>query len=361
MVTAMPRGFRKRHPPAGARPGTLVVNGDSARPTISVMAYDAERVTATAIDTVDQLPALLDPAGTTWVDVQGLGDEAVLRALGEQFQIHPLALEDVVNTPQRPKIEEYPGQVLVITRMARHGPGGLEVEQVGLVIGPHYLVSFQERTGDNLDAVRQRIRDDKGSIRTAGPAYLAYAIVDAIVDGYFPLVEALVDHLEQIEDHLDEHTSPRVLTRLNRLRSQLVLARRALWPQQEALIRLLREPAGPFPDEVRLHLRDTLDHCTQLVEVVDAQRDLITNLMNTYLSLVGHRTNEVMKTLTIMASIFIPLTFVAGVYGMNFDVLPGTHQPWVLAGLLAAMAVLATAMVIWFHRRGWLRRDDGDD
>ncbi|MBK9033834.1 MAG: magnesium/cobalt transporter CorA [Myxococcales bacterium] len=356
------RTFRKRHPPAGARPGTLVVAAGAPPPTITVQSYDAAGLTTTQVTEVAQLPALLERPGTTWIDVQGLGDEAVLRSLGELFGIHPLALEDVVNAPQRPKIEEYPDQVLVIARMVRPAAAArVEIEQVGMVIGPRYLISFQEQHGDCLDPIRRRLHDGAGKMRTAGPAYLAYAIVDAIVDGYYPLIEQLTERLERIEDRLDEHSSPRVLQRLNAIRAQLVQARRALAPQQLALAGLLREPTGPFPADVRLYLRDTLDHCTQLVEVIDAQRDLINSLMNTYLSLVGHRSNEVMKTLTIMASIFIPLTFVAGVYGMNFESLPGVHRRWAFAALLGAMAAIAGGMVLWFRRRGWLGGDRDDD
>lgn len=353
------RIFQKRHPPVGARPGTLVVGADATSTTISVVQYDATQVTRTEVADAAALSPLLAAAGTAWVDVCGFGSESMLRAVGDQFAIHPLALEDVVNAPQRPKVEDYPGQLLLISRMARFdAQGELDIEQVGLLVGPSWVLSFQERPGDVFEPVRRRLADGKGPIRTAGPSYLAYAIVDTIVDGYYPVIEAISTELERLELELDERTGPWLVRRLNAAKTRLVLLRRGLAPQQEALTRMTREGARLVPEEVRLHLRDTLDHCAQLVDVIDSHRELINSMMSTYLSMVSHRTGEVTKVLTIGASIFIPLTFLAGLYGMNFVDMPGLRSHWGFAAVLVAMAAVSAGMLLYFRHRGWLGSDD---
>jgi magnesium transporter len=358
--------FRKRHPPVGARPGTLVVPEDGVVPRIHVMQYDLANVSEQHIDRIGDLSALLRDDVVTWVDVQGLGDEKAMRQLGEAFKIHPLALEDIVNAPQRPKAEEYDPHLLLITRMVRLvSTYDIGREQVTLLIGKNYVASFQEKYGDVLDPMRKRIREGAGMIRKLGADYLGYAVLDTIIDAYYPVVEALSDRLERLEDRvLTGSPTRRTLDRLNRIKNDLVVLRRGLWPQLEALNRLVRDPSPFISDEVRLYLRDTNDHCAQLVDVIDSSRELINGLLNTYLSIVSNRTNEVMKVLTIMASIFIPLTFVAGVYGMNFDHMPELHSRWGYPGALVFMVVSTVGLLVYFRRRGWLgeaRRDDDDD
>ncbi len=347
--------FKKRRPPVGAMPGTLVVPVSDVAPRIRVFEYDAEGAVESTPASLDELIRLRDGARTAWIDVQGLGDEAMLRRLGEIFAIHPLALEDLVNAPQRPKVEEYEGQLLFIARMARLDPDGLlDLEQVGLVIGPGYVLTFQEHHCDVLDQVGRRIRDGKGKIRGGGASYLAYAIIDTIVDGYYPVVESLGEKLEQLELRVLGSPTPATLGEINRTKAQLVILRRGLWPQREAVGRMIKHETPLISGDVRLYLRDTDDHGAQLVDVVDSQRELANGLMNTYLSAVAARTNQVMKVLTIMSSIFIPLTFLAGVYGMNFVAMPELHAAWGYPIVLGVMATLGIGMVVYFRRRGWL-------
>jgi magnesium transporter len=230
------------------------------------------------------------------------------------------------------------------------------------VVGDHYELSFQERHGDVLDSVRRRIRDGTGLMRKSGPDYLAYAIVDTIVDAYYPVIDTLSNRLERLETRMAESTSPKALERLNRIKVDLLLMRRAIAPQQETLSRLLREPSRFMTDDVRLFFRDTFDHCAQLADVVESHRELVTSLMSTYLSLVSNRTNEVMRVLTVMASIFIPLTFLAGLYGMNFPNMPEFSRPWSYPVLLVIMGVVGVGMVLFFHSKGWLgERNDWDE
>jgi magnesium transporter len=284
--------------------------------------------------------------------------------IGEIFSIHPLALEDLVNAPQRPKAEAYQDQMLLIARMARfESDGQLNIEQVGLIIGPSYVLTFQEYHGDVFDPVRQRLRDGKGPIRTAGPGYLAYALVDTIIDGYYPIIERISERLERLETRVIQNPTPRTLETLNKIKVLLVVIRRGLWPQRDAITQLIKEPSPLITDQVRIYLRDTYDHCAQLVDVIDSQRELINSMMNTYLSVTGNRTNEVMKVLTITSSIFIPLTFVVGVYGMNFEHMPELHARWSYPVVMFVMAVIAGALLLYFRRKGWLGRptDDDDD
>jgi magnesium transporter len=357
--------FRKGHPPVGARPGTLFIPANAARPTIDVIHYSVtEHRTLQPTRCADIAPLLKDGT-TTWIDVEGLGDEALLRELAAMFHIHPLALEDVANAPQRPKAEEYPEHLLLVARMARlNDEMELDVEQTAMFVGSNYVLSFGERPGDVLDPVRNRIKDGKGAIRGAGPGYLAYAILDCIIDAYYPVIERLSAKLEKLEDRVLVAPTPRLLDSLNRVKTDLVLLRRGVWPQLETLNRLLRETSPYLGDEVRVYLRDPTDHCAQLVDVIDSHRELVNGLLNTYLSVVSNRTNEVMKVLTIMSSIFIPLTFMAGIYGMNFDFMPELHQPWAYPILLGSMLLVALVLVVYFWRRGWIgggSPDDDDD
>lgn len=350
----MQRMFFKRRPPVGSRPGTLVVPASAPAPKITVIEYAADHATTTEIKDVEQLRPLLAGTTTAWIDVQGIGDESVLRALGDLFSIHPLALEDVVNAPQRPKVEEYPGQLLIVARMTSQAGEELEMEQISLIVGANYVLSFQEHHGDVLDPIRTRVREGKGKIRTAGPAYLAYAIVDTIVDAYYPMVERLSQILERLEVDVSVHPSEEMVREFNTIKAQLVLLRRGLAPQLEALSRMLRNDMVLMPAELQPYLRDTYDHCHQLLDVIDSHRELVSGLMNTYLSIVSNRTNDVMKVLTIMASIFIPLTFLAGLYGMNFHAMPELDLWWAYPALLGVMATVAAVMVSYFWRRGWI-------
>jgi magnesium transporter len=297
----------------------------------------------------------------TWIDVQGLGDEAILRRLAQIFEIHPLAMEDVVNVPQRPKAESYDRQQLVITRMMKTADdGALDVEQVSLFVGPGYVLSLQERPGDVFDPVRARIRSGKGLIRRSGPDYLAYALIDAILDGYYPALERLGDRIQILEEGVSQAPTRAARLGIHRVRRDLLVLRRAVWPQREAVAALVREESPLIGPTVRQYLRDCLDHAVQILDVIDTYHELAGNLMEMYQSSVGQRSNDVMKLLTIMASIFIPLTFLAGLYGMNFDYLPELHYRWFYHALLGVMVLLAVGMLIYFKRKGWLGEEDGD-
>ncbi|MGE3277708.1 MAG: magnesium/cobalt transporter CorA [Vicinamibacterales bacterium] len=347
--------FIKRHPAAGSRPGTLVIPPGSPAPRIVVIRYDAAGVTEHALAGPADLPREFPPGTVTWVDVQGYGDEAVIRAIGDHFAMSALAIEDAVNAPQRPKSETYPGHHLVISRVPlTEDDGPLTLPQVCFVIGDRLLVTFQERPLGLFAPVRERIRAGRGPIRHAGADYLAYALIDTMVDRYYPVAEGLSRELDAIEDALLEDEASAVLARLRVARRRLVMLRRIAWPQREMVGSLLRDPSPWISTDVRHYLRDTLDHIAQISELVDASRELAGALSDELLSLVGQKTNEIMKVLTLMASIFIPLTFIAGIYGMNFENMPELHDPRGYFGVLALMAAVAAGMIVYFVRRGWM-------
>jgi magnesium transporter len=347
--------FRRRRPPVGSRPGTLVVAEDAPPPVIRVIVFSPEGVEEHADVRAGNVRDYLREGWTCWVDVTGLGDADVLHQLASAFSLHPLVTSDVVNVPQRPKTEDYEDQQLIVTRMIQLGaPGSVGIEQVSLILGRGFLLTFQEREGDVLDPVRTRIREGKGPIRRAGPDYLAYAIVDAVVDAYYPVLETLGDYLEELEDLTLTAASPETLRKLTEVKSTLLLVRRSVWPQREALNSLVRDESPLITEATRVYLRDTYDHCVQMAEVIESYRELASGLMNTYLSVVSNRMNEIMKVLTIMASIFIPLTFLAGIYGMNFEFMPELHVRWAYPSLLVLMGVSVVGMIVYFWRKGWI-------
>jgi magnesium transporter len=353
--------FRQHRPPAGAQPSALAIPAGSPPPKVHVFAYDAAGVEERDVASPDELAALLAGPRTMWVDVQGLGDEATLRATAAAFELHPLILADAVNIPQRAKAEPYGEQLLLITRVPLvDAQAKVEVPQVAVIVGPNFVLTFQERYFGFFDPIRARLREGSGPMRSAGPGYLAYALVDVLVDHYFPIVERIAQELEDLEEDVLEHPGPSTLARIHTVRRQLVIIRRIGWPQREALQMLARLDSDRIPPEVRPFLRGVEAHIAQVVELVDSSRDMAMGLLDIHLSNVGQRTNEVMKTLTIMASIFIPLTFVAGIYGMNFEHMPELHSPEAYPVVLVVMAAVAAGMLLYFRRRGWLGNGSED-
>jgi len=360
------RLFRKLHPPVGARPGTLVVDSGSPAPRIRVTTYAEEGVEERDVLDPNQLRSVVASGAKTWIDVQGLGDEAVLRGISAAFGIHPLVIEDVVNVPQRPKAESYPEYQLFIVRMVEPlSDGAANVEQVSLLLGRTWVLTFEERPGLAFDPVRRRLHEGTGPMRRLGPDYLAYALLDSIVDAYYPLLQRLGDEIEELEDEVMGAAPPGTLERVVEIRKTLLQVRRAVWPLRDALAGVIKD-GGPFlTEEVRVYLRDTYDHAAQAMDVTEAYREMVSGLFNTYLSVVSNRTNEIMRVLTVTASIFIPLTFMAGIYGMNFENMPELRVWWSYPALLALMLLVAGGLVLYFRRRGWIgaprRRGRGQD
>lgn len=357
-------------PAPGASPGTLVVH-DPEPPKIYMMDYCQARVIERWIGSVEECVEYLtdDLPSVTWVDVQGIGHKPTFERLGEIFKIHPLALEDVVNVPQRPKSDVYQDQHVIIGRMAQIDVRGLVVtEQIAIVFGAGFVLTIQEEAkNDVLEPVRERIRKGRGQMRTAGADYLAYAILDAIIDGFYPVLEILGDKLDEIE--LDALAGRRRTARyIHDIKRDLLQLRRAIWPQRELANSLMRDESPHIQANTRLYLRDTYDHAVQVMDMVETFREIASGLMDVYLSGVSNRMNEIMKVLTIISTIFLPLTFIAGVYGMNFDTdaspynMPELKWKYGYPASIAFMALSVCGLFVFYWRKGWLKRerDTGD-
>jgi magnesium transporter len=317
-------------PPPGAPAGTLAVPVHAVETRIRSICYDAESVDERSIESLEELSELAEAEGrVTWIDMQGFANRDALERIGQVFGIHPLALADVVHVPQRPKAEMHDGRLLIVTQMALLTEAGeIEVEQVSLVLGPGWVVTFQERQGDVFQPVRERVRSAAARIRRMGADFLAYALLDAVIDGYFPVVEAIGGILEQLEEEVVAGPGAAALARIHATRRTLLHLHRVQWRQRDAVHTLLRDESFPFSEPVRIYLRDAHDHAFQTLDAIETYRDMAVGLMDVYLSSTSHRMNEAMRTLTVMASVFIPLTFVVGVYGMNFERMPELHWQW---------------------------------
>jgi magnesium transporter len=288
--------------------------------------------------------------------VEGLHDLDLIRALGERFGLHPLVLEDMVSLGQRPKVEDHGSYLFIVVPMLTldAGTGTVRDEQVSMILGANYVLTIQERQGDDFDAVRERIRVPTAKIRGMGADFLAYALIDSIVDHYFAVLEAIGDAAEIAEGEVVDRPGPHTIHHLHALKREMLVVRRAVWPVRDMVNNLVRTESPLVGEPMKVYLRDVYDHTVRIIDSVEVLRDVQSGIMDLYLSSLSHRTNEVMKTLTVIASIFIPLTFVAGVYGMNFDFMPELSWPWAYPAVLAAMLIIALGMLWGFRRRGWI-------
>jgi len=355
------RRFRIHRPQSpGAPPGTLVPDPEAPHPVIHVLAYGPERYGERQVGSVQELAALLGEVPVAWVNVTGLGDARVIGQLGAAFGVHPLTLEDVLNSHQRAKVEEYDTYHFIVAQVPQAGPT-LETEQFSLVLSKGLLLTFEEHPAACLEPVRERIRAGHTHIRQAGADYLAYALLDAIIDGYFPILETYGERLEDAEAEALARPSGATIELIHTIKRDLLTLRRTVWPLREALNTLIRDLTPLITAETRVHLRDCYDHTVRIIDLVETYRELGSDLIDIYLSHLNTRTNEVVRVLTIIATIFIPLTFIAGVYGMNFNPaaspvnMPELNWYWGYPAVLLLMAVVAGLMLGFFWRRGWLR------
>lgn len=354
------RLFQRRKPPAGAPPGATVAPSGLPVPRLAVIAFDTTRIAeAQGKQLADVLSAMQGP-GVAWLDVQGLGDEAVIRDIATRFELHPLVLADILNLGQRPKVEQYDDALYHVVRMVMLMPDdAVHWEQFSVVVKANVVLTFQETYGDCLDPVRQRIRQARPIIRGSGADYLAAMVVDAVVDGYFPVVEAYGEILERLEDDLVRAPTPAVLRRVYRAKRELLKLRRATWPLRDALNHLLRDAPPMVAPRTLPYLRDVEDHVMQVVDIVETYRELAASFIDIYLSSLAQRTNEIMRALTVLAAIFIPLTFLAGVYGMNFHTMPELGWKWGYPTFWAICVAVTVGLLLVFRRLGWIGGGNG--
>lgn len=358
--------FQRRRPPVGAQPGEMAVIPEEPKPRLFLVDYGGDEIVERELTTPEEVADYLDEHSITWLHVQGLGDESVIRRLGAIFRIDPLALADVVNTPQRPKAEITEDQVFVVMHaMAVPGERYDEIQphQLSLFMGRNYVVTFEQGSTSTLEPVRRRLRSPACPVRQCGPDYLMYSILDTAVDAYFPFLEQLGERMGVVEDEAVGDPTPPVMQRIYALRRAILTVRRSIWPQRQVVSELIRDGSPLVSAAVSRLLRDSEDHVIEIIEVLDTYQDITSELMNAYLSSVANRTNEIMKVLTIIATIFIPLTFIVGVYGMNFRPeagplsMPELNSPYGYVGVWVVMAAISGLMLWWFARMGWLGHD----
>ncbi|MEY2912460.1 MAG: magnesium and cobalt transport protein CorA [Cyanobacteriota bacterium] len=348
---------------AGTAPGTIIVDENAEEPIIFLIDYNQTDLIRKQISYPEECINYLDTESVSWVDVQGLGNKDILHRLGQSFDLHPLVLEDIVNMVERPKIEDYEDQLVIIAHMVvpNNNNGSFYSEQVSLVLGKYYVLTIQEEPEhDCFDGVRMRIDKGKGIIRRQGSDYLAYSLLDAIIDGFFPVLELYGERIDELEEEVIVNPNQKTLQKIYQVRRELLQLRRAIWPQRDAINSLIRDGSELISDEVRIYLRDCYDHAVQVMDIVETYRELVAGLMDVYLSAISNKMNEIMKLLTVVSSIFIPLTFIAGVYGMNFNTeksphnMPELNWYWGYPLCLGVMALVAISLLYFFWRRGWL-------
>ena len=354
----MPRFIKKSSKKAGSSPGTLIHVGErkTERPHLAMLHYDADTLIEQPLTTMGEALVLLKPGATTWINVDGIHDISLMEEIGKQYGIHPLTLEDILNTAQRPKAETFDEYFYVVIKMLNYNKEKdmVSSEQVSLVLGKTVLISFQEDVGDVFAPVRERIRKGKGRIRTGGCDYLAYALVDAIVDNYFGILEKVGQRLEVVEETLDADPDAGILDEIHAIRRELIFLRKQVWPLRE-IIALLHKNGAPFIGEATApFLRDVYDHTIQTIDTIESFRDILSSLQDLYLSIISNRMNEVMKVLTIIATIFIPISFIAGIYGMNFSHMPELTWRWGYPAVWLLIIAIIVGMVVFFRRKKWI-------
>lgn len=350
------------YPPPGSAPGTLSIPDDALPTELVLIDYDRRQAVHRNLENPDECITYLDKTSVSWIDARGLGSEPTLRRLGDILKLHPLVLEDVVNVPHRPKIDYYSDHLLIIMRMVRPKESGKGIfsEQVSFVLGRNFLVTFQEEPHwDCFYPVRDRIRRNIGIIRNQGAGFLAYTLIDAIIDSFFPILEEMGEIIAELEEEVVETPSRETLKKIHELRGDLMMLRRFVWPQRTIINSLIRDNDPLIGTDIRIYLQDCYDHIVQVLDIIETYRDIVSSLMDMYLSSVSNRMNEVMKVLTVISTIFIPLTFIAGVYGMNFDTeksplnMPELKWYWGYPMAWVLMLAIAGGLIYFFWRRGW--------
>ncbi|MFH1069080.1 MAG: magnesium/cobalt transporter CorA [Candidatus Glassbacteria bacterium] len=349
---------KKQSEKKGLPPGSLVFIGEekSHKPVIKIFDYDQDRFEEREERNLDQCMRYRKSDTVTWVNIDGVHDVELIREIGQLCDLHPLLLEDVLNTAHRPKLDEFEEHLFVLLKMIRFDDDQerIRTEQVSLVLGKNFVLSFHESQGDVFESVRDRLRHSRGRIRRMGADYLAYCLIDAIVDEYFNVLEKIDERIERLEDDLMDDSGESTTHKIYSLKKDLIFLLKAIWPLREMVARLEKGESELVSDKLSIFLRDLYDHIIQVMETIESYRDVLTGLLDTYLSAMSNRMNTVMKMLTVIATIFIPLTFIVGIYGMNFEHMPELHWHWGYPTVLGLMAAMTLSMLIYFRRKYWI-------
>ncbi len=352
------RNIRGRSKKTGLPPGTVVYVGRRKPADIRIrsISFDEKHIEEREVREIEEAFPLKGQTEITWINVDGLQKVEVIEKVGQQFGIHPLVLEDIANTGQRPKIEDFSSYIFAVLKMIQYKEEDKEtkVEQISIILGSNWVVSFQENEGDVFDPIRERLGSDKGRIRKMGADYLAYSLIDAVVDNYFAVLEKVGEKIEEIEDEIVANPSPQTLQAIHDLKRQMILLRKSVWPLREVISRLEKWESNLINESTNIFLRDLYDHTIQVIDAIETFRDMLSGMMDIYISSVSNKMNEVMKVLTIIATIFLPLTLVAGIYGMNFRVMPELEWGWGYPFALLVMLAVGIVMLFYFKKRKWL-------
>jgi magnesium transporter len=360
----MPKLTKKRSKKAGLPPGTLVHIGEKKAeiPKITIMDYSEAHFQEKEVKTIEECFLFKDTPTITWINIDGLHQVEILEKLGECYGFHPLVLEDILNTDQRPKIEDYDDYIFIVLKMLYYDESGdeelgdskIDFDQVSIILGKNFIISFKEKEVDVFNPIRDRLRTAKGKIRKYGADYLAYSMIDSIVDHYFVIMERLGDSFEDLEDEIVASPEPGILPTIYNLKSDMLFLRKSVWPLREAISKMQRTDSPLVSELTKIYLRDVYDHTIQVIENIETFRDMSASMLEIYLSGLSNKLNEVIKLLTIISTIFIPLTFLAGVYGMNFRYMPELESRWGYPSILLLMFLVVATMLIYFKRKRWI-------
>ncbi len=348
----------RRSKKAGLPPGTLVHIGEKREEAVRItyMDYDEQNFQEKQGVRIEECFPFKNTDTITWINIDGIEDIPIIEKIGRAYDLHPLILEDIVTAGQRPKYDNYDKYAYIVLKMLsyNYASQAIESEQMSIVFGPNFVISFQEEVGDIFNPIRDRIRFAKGRVRKLGADYLAYSLIDAIVDSYFAILEKIGERIEGLEDELIAHPTEKILSQIHSLKREMMSLRRSVWPMRELISAMQRDESPLICSQTRIYLRDVYDHTIQIIDAIEGFRDIVAGMLDIYLSSISNRTNAIMKVLTMIATIFIPLTFVTGVYGMNFKYMPEKEWRVGYPGVLLLMAIVAGVMVTYFRRRKWL-------
>jgi magnesium transporter len=350
--------IKKRSSKAGLPPGTLVHVGEKKVESVRItfIDYDEQSFQEKQVPSIEECLKLKDTPTVSWINIDGLHDIELLEKLGKGFELHPLILEDILSTGQRPKFEDYEKYIFIVLKMLSFSGENqsVEAEQVSLILGPNYVISFQERVGDVFENIRDRIRNAKGRVRKMGPDYLAYSLIDAVVDNYFVILEKFGEKIESMEEEVVVDPTEKTVQQIHSLKREMIALRKSIWPLRELIAGLQKSESSLIKETTDVYLRDVYDHTIQIIDTIESFRDMVSGLLDIYLSSLSNKMNAVMKVLTIIATLFIPLTFVAGIYGMNFEYMPELKVRWAYGAVWLVMITIAVIMLFYFRRKKWL-------